>query len=278
MKKSTTLSPNIFQVDAFSSTPFSGNPAAVCLFPDRQDTAWMQQFAAQMNLSETAFINKNGNNFDLRWFTPTKEVDLCGHATLATAHLLWEQNILPPDQPALFHTRSGLLTVKKAMDVIEMDFPSIPIIKTECPQGLAEALSVKPEFVGKNSLDYLLQVASEDTILNLAPDMTKLCHVPMRGVMVTAQAQDKDYDFVSRFFAPAYGIDEDPVTGSAHCALGPYWGEQLGKKNLTGFQASARGGLVKIKLAGDRVLLGGSAVTVFAGRINKSVYGVAKQG
>lgn len=257
----------LYQIDAFTDRPFSGNPAAVCLLSGPADEAWMQQVAAEMNLSETAFLWREADRFRLRWFTPTVEVDLCGHATLAAAHLLWEAGELPAEVPARFDTRSGLLTAMCKGRWIELDFPSEPAPRAPAPEGLIEALGVMPQYVGRNRFDYLVEVDSEESVQSLAPDFLLLAKVSARGVMVTGRSSSPRYDFVSRFFAPASGIDEDPVTGSAHCCLGPFWKERLHKDDLVGYQASARGGIVRVRPAGERVYLSGQAVTVFRGTL-----------
>jgi PhzF family phenazine biosynthesis protein len=257
----------LFQVDAFTDRPFTGNPAAVCLLSGPRDDGWMQAVAAEMNLSETAFLHPQADGFSLRWFTPAVEVDLCGHATLAGAHVLWETGQLQPDSPARFFTRSGLLTARREGDRIELDFPAEPEDPVPAPLGLVEALGVTPKYVGKNRFDYLLEVADEESVRRLKPDGRLLATVAARRVIVTSRATSPEYDFVSRFFAPAAGIDEDPVTGSAHCCLGPYWGARLGKGDLVGYQASARGGEVRVRLAGPRIHLGGQAVTVLRGEL-----------
>ena len=257
----------IVQVDAFTDTPFRGNPAAVCVLPDERDAAWMQAVAAEMNLSETAFLVKRADGFGLRWFTPAVEVDLCGHATLASAHVLWEDRHLAREAQARFHTKSGLLTADRRGEWIELDFPVKPEAPAAAPPGLAEALGAAPKYVGKNQFDYLVEVDSEDTVRALAPDHTALAKLPVRGVIVTSRASTHGFDFVSRFFAPGSGIAEDPVTGSSHCALGPFWGARLGKTQMLAYQASARGGVVRVRLAGERVALGGQAVTVLRGEL-----------
>jgi len=253
---------SIIHVDSFTNQPFAGNPAGVCILPEPGDPAWMQTIAREMSLSETAFLHRQEDGYSLRWFTPTTEVDLCGHATLASAHVLWEQNHLQADKQARFHTRSGLLTATRNGDWIELDFPAIPEHQTVEYPHLSEALGIRPMYVGKNQMDYLIEVASEEMVRQMKPDFPLLRKVPIRGVMVTSRASSPGYDFVSRFFAPAVGIDEDPVTGSAHCCLGPFWGERLGKDELVGYQASARGGVVRVRLNDERVLIGGQAVTV----------------
>jgi len=260
----------IFQVDAFTDRPFAGNPAGVCLLPAGSppaDEAWMQAVAREMNLSETAFLAPGEKAFGLRWFTPAVEVDLCGHATLASAWVLFEQGLLAGGQQACFHTRSGLLSARLREGWIELDFPAEPVARAEVPEALLEALAVKPRFAGRNRFDYLVEVDSEQIVRGLEPDLRRLASLKERGVMVTSRSDSPEYDFVSRFFAPGAGIDEDPVTGSAHCCLGPFWGERLGKRELTGYQASARGGVVRVALAGERVLLYGQAVTVLRGEL-----------
>ncbi len=257
----------IAQVDAFTNRPFAGNPAAVCVLETPRDAAWMQQVALEMNLSETAFLHRQGDGFNLRWFTPTVEVDLCGHATLASAHILWEEGHLAPDEQARFYTRSGLLTASRQGDWIELDFPAKLEQADPEPPDLASALGVVPRYIGKNQFDYLVEVASEAELRALRPDFTRLRSLPVRGVIVTSRADAKEYDFVSRFFAPGSGIDEDPVTGSAHCCLGPFWQQRLGKDTFMAYQASPRGGVVRVRVAGDRILLGGQAVTVLRGEL-----------
>lgn len=255
----------IYQVDAFTEKPFKGNPAAVCILESDVTEKWMQDVAGEMNLSETAFLIPMNDGYGLRWFTPDFEIDLCGHATLASAHILWEKGYLKHEQEARFYTKSGLLTAKINEGWIQLNFPATPAEDTEAPAELAEALGINPIYVGKNIFDYFIEVESEDIVKNITPDLTKLMKVPMRGVIVTAKS--KEYDFVSRFFAPEIGLFEDPVTGSAHCCLGPYWKKKLGKDIFNAYQASARGGVLKVQVDGDRVLLSGKAVTVMEGRL-----------
>jgi len=259
----------ITQVDAFADKPFAGNPAAVCLLQQPPDEAWMQLVAREMNLSETAFLVKRGHGYDLRWFTPTVEVDLCGHATLASAHVLWEQGHLEPGEPACFHTRSGVLTARKNGTWIEMDFPATPAkpVSIAEQEMLESALGVKARSVGQSLFDYLVEVDSEEAVRTLRPDFTKIGRLQARGLIATSAASSKDCDYVSRFFAPAAGVDEDPVTGSAHSCLGPFWRERLGRDNLIGYQASTRGGFVRTRCEGDRVLISGQAVTVLRGEL-----------
>ncbi len=257
----------ITQVDAFTDKAFAGNPAAVCILSEPADEAWMQNVAREMNLSETAFLYPQEDGFDLRWFTPATEVDLCGHATLASAHVLWEKGHLSPTTQARFFTRSGLLTAQRRGDWIELDFPAESEAAATAPPDLARALGVEPKYVGKNRFDYLVAVDSEETVRTMQPDFTLLAKITYRGVIVTSQADSTAYDFVSRFFAPAVGINEDPVTGSAHCCLGPFWSNRLNKNEFVAYQASSRGGVIRVRVSGERVYLGGQAVTVLEGEL-----------
>lgn len=258
----------LIHVDAFTDRPFAGNPAAVCLLDRPRETDWMQALAAELNLPETAFVTAEADGFGLRWFTPTIEVDLCGHATLATAHALWQERRLTPEATARFHTRSGLLTAaRRGDDWIELDFPAEPAVAAAPPPALAAALGVTAKWVGRNRFDWLVEVDAAAVVRGLAPDLARLATVPTRGVIVTASSDELGVDFVSRFFAPRAGIPEDPVTGSAHCCLGPFWAVRFGRTELTGYQASPRGGTVRVRLAGDRALLAGRAVTVFRGEL-----------
>lgn len=257
----------LIQVDAFTDTPFAGNPAAVCLLEQERDAAWMRAVAEEMNLSETAFVRRVAGGFELRWFTPAMEVDLCGHATLASAHAMWTEGVVSPDQPIRFHTRSGVLAATRRGAFIELDFPATPATECDAPPGLLAALDIAPSFVGKTKFDAFLVVDSEEVVRSIRPDFARLARIPTRGVIVTSRGDGAQFDFVSRFFAPAAGIDEDPVTGSAHCCLGPYWGERLGKTEMTGSQVSPRGGMVRVELKGERVVLAGQAVTVFKGEL-----------
>jgi PhzF family phenazine biosynthesis protein len=261
------MSLTIVQVDAFTSKPFAGNPAAVCVLPESRDAIWMQNVAREMNLSETAYLLREGDAFNLRWFTPAVEVDLCGHATLASAHVLWEDGHLKPNQQARFQTRSGLLTADRRGDWIELDFPVKAEETAEPPARLAEALGANPKYVGRNRFDYLVELESETVLRSLKPNFTLLGEIAVRGVIVTARAETNGYDFVSRFFAPASGINEDPVTGSSHCCLTPFWAKRLGKTEFLAYQASPRGGVLRLRLAGDRVVIGGQAVTVLRGEL-----------
>jgi PhzF family phenazine biosynthesis protein len=265
----------LLQIDAFTSQAFRGNPAAVCLLDREREERWMQDVAAEMNLSETAFLLRRNvderadaerpgtGDYSLRWFTPAVEVALCGHATLASAHALYEEHGLTSVR---FHTKSGVLTADRTGNAIELDFPATLEQPADAPEGLLESLGVPaPVYVGRNKFDYLVEVASEDELRALDPDHGKLRRIPVRGVIVTSRSPD--FDFVSRFFAPGSGVDEDPVTGSAHCCLTPYWSAKLGKSEMTAYQASKRGGIVRVRLAGDRVKLGGEAVTVLRGEL-----------
>jgi PhzF family phenazine biosynthesis protein len=259
----------VYQVDAFTDRPFAGNPAAVCLLDYPADENWMQLVAAEMNLAETAFLHREADGFRLRWFTPTVEVDLCGHATLASAHVLWTAGYLWTSEEARFYTKSGLLTARLVDGWIELDFPAVPAEPAEAPPGLIESLGGTPLSVGRNKFDYLVEVATEQEVHKLQPDFARLGEIAARGVMVTSRSRGGKYDFISRFFGPAAGINEDPVTGSAHCCLAPYWAEKLGKQEMVGYQASPRGGVVRVRLQGERVLLGGQAVMVMRGTLNE---------
>ena len=258
----------IVQVDAFTAKPFGGNPAAVCVMDQPRDEQWMQNVAQEMNLSETAFLYPENSGYRLRWFTPTIEVALCGHATLASAHVLYESGALERGRQARFHTKSGLLTADEENGWIKLDFPASPAADTEPPPHFDKALgSGSVKYVGKSVFDYIVELESEEEVRALKPNLGLLELVPARGVIVTAKGSG-EHDFVSRFFAPASGVPEDPVTGSAHCCLAPYWAAKLGKDELVGYQASARGGVVKVALRGERVLLYGQAVTVLRGELS----------
>lgn len=276
------MDPIAVWVDAFTDEPFAGNPAVVVLLDSARDGGWMQALAREMGVSETAFVvqrdagagpaggaERGSRDFDLRWFTPATEVDLCGHATLASAHALWQEGRLGPREPARFHTRSGILTAARRDPWIEMDFPSTPPAPESAPAGLAEAIGASICWSGRARIgDWLIELADESTVRGLAPDFARLAAVPARGIVVTARADPgAGHDFVSRFFGPAVGIEEDPVTGSAHCALAPFWAERLGRLEMVGFQASARGGIVRVRVAGERVILGGKAVTILRGAL-----------
>ena len=252
-------------IDAFTVKRFSGNPAVVFLLPTARDTEWMQAVALEMNQPETAFLVETEDGYHLRWFTPAVEIDLAGHPTLASAHWMWESGRLQPNQPVRFHTRSGLLIAKRHDDWIRLDFPATPAKAIAELDGIADALGTPVIWTGKSPFDLLVEVESEDQLRSIEPDLLALSKVPVRGTIVTARASTEPYDFVSRFFAPQSGINEDPVTGSAHCCLAPYWAEKLGKKNLLAYQASPRGGVLGLEVAETRVTLEGQAVTVATG-------------
>lgn len=254
-------------VDAFASERFRGNPAAVCRLPAPASAEWMQSVAAEMNLSETAFVVPRRDGWGLRWFTPNVEVALCGHATMASAHVLWERGLVADDQAIRFHTeRSGVLVCERRDGRIAMDFPACPVMPIPVPAGLAKMLGTEPGWVGCSEFDLFCELAGADAVRELRPDLAALATLPFRGVIVTARGEDS-FDCVSRFFAPGVGVPEDPVTGSAHCALASYWAAKLGRTELRGWQASRRGGEVRMNLAGDRVWLGGTAVTVWQGEL-----------
>jgi predicted PhzF superfamily epimerase YddE/YHI9 len=258
----------LWLIDAFTDRAFAGNPAAVCLLDRERPDEWLQHVAAEMNQAETAFLLRRDDGYSLRWLTPAVEVDLCGHATLASAHFLWQKKLLPPKAEARFHTRSGVLTAKKAGEWIVLDFPATPGAVTEPPPYLLDSLKCPGADVLFNDTDYMVVLPAAARVRNLTVDYRLLSAVEARGVIVTAPSDIDGVDFISRFFAPQAGVDEDSVTGSAHCTLGPYWGARLGLTEMTGYQASPRGGQVRIELAGDRVRLGGKAVTVLKGKLN----------
>ena len=261
------MSIKIYQVDAFANEPFTGNPACVCLMEDERPDAWLQSVAAEMNLSETAFVWRKPDGFHIRWFTPWTEVELCGHATLGSAHVLWESGWLESSTEAKFNSLSGVLGAVKEGDDIFLDFPAKAPVSVEPPSGLLEGLNVEPLYVGTDKTDFVIEVGDEATICELSPDFEKLKNVEARGIIVTSASESNDYDFVSRFFGPAVGINEDPVTGSAHCILAPYWSKKLEKQSMLAYQASARGGFLSLEVNDSRVRLGGKAKTVFAGEL-----------
>jgi PhzF family phenazine biosynthesis protein len=258
---------NLYIVDAFTRQKYYGNPAAVCILDKEIDERLMQQIASEMNLSETAFLHKQGQGYGLRWFTPVDEVDLCGHATLASAHTLWQTGILKEDEAAVFYTKSGVLTAKKGGEWIDLDFPLELEEACLAPDGMLQALGVTAAYVGKNRMDYMVEVESEEIVQNLRPDFSLLATVPCRGIIVTSAAQGKNYDFVSRCFYPATGVNEDPVTGSAHCCTGPYWSKKLNKKTLVAKQLSERTGILRLQVNESRIILSGQAVTVLKGEL-----------
>jgi len=260
------MSLSLYQVDSFTNRPFAGNPAGVCLLDSPRPDEWMLGVAGEMNLSETAFLLPEDGFYRLRWFTPMVEVTLCGHATLACAHILWEQGFLASNQTALFETLSGRLQAVRTPDGwIALNFPGRPVEPVVSPEGLLESLGLNNAlFVGKYREDYLVEVQNEPIVRALQPDFVSMRKLKTRGVVVTAQCDQGEYDFVSRFFAPAVGVDEDPVTGSAHCALTPYWSKKLGKPTLMAYQASPRGGQLRVRPHEERVILEGQALTVYS--------------
>lgn len=253
----------IQQVDAFTDRAFAGNPAAVVLLEEQAPAAWMQFMAAEMNLAETAFASPEADGYRLRWFTPITEVDLCGHATLATAHVLFESGREQPGAPVRFHTASGVLTAEVDGAQIALDFPDEAPEPSPAPTEVSAILGQTPVWTGRNRMDLLVDLGEEQAVVGLSPDLAAIAALPYRALIATAPARREGADFVSRVFAPGVGIPEDPVTGSAHCCLGPYWAQRLGRDRLTGYQASSRGGTVGVEIRGDRVRLIGSAVTVF---------------
>lgn len=263
----------IFQVDSFTDRPFKGNPAGVCLLENEQAESWMQNIAMEMNFSETAFLIKSNEGFNLRWFTPKIEVPLCGHATLASAHILWEEGILEEKKLARFYTKSGELVCEKVDNWIEMAFPSRQVRAVKTSKSLIDALRLSDREIKLNLYDgngeilYLVEVVSDEIVKELNPNFEKLKEEDAKAVMVTAKSSSKEFDFLSRFFAPSLGVAEDPVTGSAHCYLAPYWGKKLNKNELIGYQTSKRGGVVKCELRGEKVIIKGQAVTVLKGEL-----------
>ena len=259
---------DITQVDAFTDQPFGGNPAAVCILQTMPDARWMQAVASEMNLSETAFcVRRPDGAFDLRWFTPSVEVDLCGHATVASSHVIFEQGLLDASETARFHTRSGVLEARRDGAWITVDLPARPPEETSAPAGLIEAIGVEPHRIARYRDDMLVEFASEDDVRRLRPDFAALRRLAL-CVIATARGDGAPFHIVSRYFASPYGIDEDPVTGSAHCCLAPWWQPRLGDTFMA-YQASARGGVINVRLDGDRVHLGGQAVTVMHARLSE---------
>ncbi len=259
----------IYQVDAFTSLSFRGNPAGVCILEETKSADWMQQVAAEMNLSETAFVDLADQSITIRYFTPTVEVPLCGHATLSSAHILWAGDYVPADQAIEFKSRSGKLHATREKGWIVLDFPIDLYEKAPLPPGVADSLSVAvKESVKTKYCGYLLELESEPAVRELSPNLPELQRLGMDEMIVTAPGNpDNDWDFVSRFFGPGVGIPEDPVTGAAHCSLAPYWSKRLGRTEMTGYQASARGGVVKVRLQEERVDIMGQACTVFSGQL-----------
>jgi len=258
----------IFTVDAFTGRLFHGNPAAVCILDDDISDDLKQCIASEMNLSETAFVVRQNGGIGLRWFTPVSEVDLCGHATLASAHILWQEGYLRGDEEAVFYTmQKGILKARKIGEEIILDFPAAKLFSTEHEKSVRNLFDVEPKFIGIAGNHFLVELPSEDLVVNYTPDFEAIARLPKYGLIITSSSLG-EHDFVSRFFAPAVGVNEDPVTGSAHCALGPYWSAKLNKNKLVGYQASKRGGIVGVEIAGDRVKLKGKAVTFLSGNIS----------
>jgi PhzF family phenazine biosynthesis protein len=250
----------VYEIHSFVAAGMQGNPAGVCLLDTPREPAWMQQVARSMGLSETAFVVPQHDGYQLRWFTPTTEMDLCGHATLAAAYVLWQLEQHSANQPIAFFTASGVLTARQQGIWIEMDLPSIPMQPIDPPPDMVAALGIAPEAAACAGSKYLFELLSETQVRAVIPDFARLRELPVRGVMVTSRAANPGYDFVSRYFAPAVGIDEDPVTGSAHCSLAPWWAKRLGKTALLAQQVSARGGVLRLRLAGGRVFMAGQTV------------------
>ena len=263
----------LYQVDSFTSTPFRGNPAGVCILEKPMPDEWMQAVASEMNLSETAFIQQESDdNYNLRWFTPSQEVSLCGHATLASAHIMHEQGLIDTKQEIVFSTLSGELKATHTGDLIQMNFPARPVSKLSAHDTTLEILNLPYKSAGASDFDYFVELESEEQIINYKPDIEVLKLLPLEGLIITAGSENPTYDFISRYFAPKLGIDEDPVTGSAHCSLAPYWSKILGRTEMKGYQASKRGGEVITRLDGKRVILFGSAVTIMECRLlNQSI-------
>ena len=256
---------SLYQVDAFTDQPYKGNPACVCLLADPADETWMQLVAREMNVSETTFLHPFKDGYKLRWFSPIRESNLCGHATLASAHILWETGHLAKSREVRFQTKAGELLATYDDGWIELNFPASPAKELQVPAWLETALGAPVKYFGKNSapeIDYIAELPDENAVENLTPNFSQLSKLDGRGIIVTAPASGGAYDFISRFFSADAGTPEDPVTGSAHCTLGPYWGAKWGRTVMTGYQASDRGGAVRVELWGDRVNLGGRAVTI----------------
>jgi PhzF family phenazine biosynthesis protein len=258
----------LFQVDAFTDEPFKGNPAAVCLLKRQATVPWMKGVAREMNLSETAFLSPARGGWRLRWFTPKQEVDLCGHATLASAKVLFEQQPALKQKPILFKTRSGDLFSHWVDGQVELDFPVMPPERFSIENHIDQALGFKPLNAIFSGSYCLFEAEDENTIRTISPNIAAIANLSKPEVIITARSEDPNYDFISRFFAPRLGIAEDPVTGSAHCLLAPFWAEKLGKTALTAYQASERGGILHLQLDGQRVKIRGSAVIIFTGELH----------
>ncbi|WP_397538539.1 PhzF family phenazine biosynthesis protein [Rummeliibacillus pycnus] len=254
-------------INTFTEQPFKGNPAAVCYLSEEKESNWMQQIAKEINLPTTAFINLLNNKYYLRWFTPTTEIPICGHGTLASSYFLWEKGLFDKEKSITFQTKSGVLEAQLIDDWVQLQFPTMIQEKTIAPDVLVRALGVDLTYVGKNKLDYLVEVESEDLVRNLKPNIDLITQLAVRGVIVTSKSNTSEFDFVSRFFSPSQGINEDFVNGSSHCCLGPYWKDKFKKNNLTAYQASERGGIIKLRVIDGAVLLSGKAVTIFEGKL-----------
>ena len=257
----------LFQVDAFTNRPFGGNPACVVLLEKEQTEKWMQSVASEMNLSETAFITGKKSPFNLRWFTPAVEVELCGHATLATAHVLYETEIMQRNERIIFKIRSGILSTTYHNGWIEMDFPAFPALEINKKDEITRALNATPDQVYSSGESIMAVYDNPEKIHKMTPDFELIKEFKIQGIMATSHSDEPDVDFISRYFAPYVGIDEDPVTGSAHCSLGPFWGERLNKTILNAKQVSARGGTIRVELKENRTVISGQAVTIFTGAI-----------
>jgi predicted PhzF superfamily epimerase YddE/YHI9 len=255
-------------VDSFTSRAFGGNPAAVCVLPGAADETWMRLVARELAMPATAFLHPDGDGYRVRWLTTAAELELCGHGTLASAHVLWESGRLPRDRAASFQTRNGPLSARWKDGWIVLDFPALPPVEAAAPIGLLEILGVTPSWIGRSRLDYIVEVGDERIVRELQPDFVRLRDVQTRGVIVTSRSASPERDFVSRFFAPSTGLNEDSATGSAHCCLAPYWASRLGRTSLVAHQISPRGGVLKVAIDGDRVRLEGQAVTVMRGEIS----------
>lgn len=255
-------------INTFTDQPFKGNPAAVCLLTGENDSKWMQRIAKEINMPVTAFVQSHNGKWKLRWFTPSIEIPICGHGTLASSFFLWDKGYVPRDQQIAYQTKGGLLIAKFVEGMVQLEFPSLREKESAVPDLLIKALSVVPAYVGQNKWDLLVEVQSEEIVRNLKPDIDSIAQLPVRGVIVTSQSDSSEYDFVSRFFSPAQGLDEDQVTGSAHCCLGPYWNRKLDKSIFIAYQASERGGMLKVEVTENTVKLSGHAVTIFEGNLN----------
>lgn len=256
----------IFQVDAFTYEPFKGNPAGVMLLTSAKTDEWMQDFAREMNLSETAFLLKLQDKYLLRWFTPKVEVDLCGHATLASAHVLFSEGLVEKDETILFESASGILKAHFVDGWVELDFPAFEVRPGEVTSQITEALGFEPVEIFESDVNLLIEMNGLDEVRDYLPVFEKLAELPYQGLIITSLMENK-FDFTSRYFAPQAGINEDPVTGSAHSSLAPYWSSKLGKNEFTAYQASKRGGVIKVRLENSRAFIQGQAVTIFDGEL-----------